>query len=90
MVYSLQSDAFILCFSGLKVKMYLGRFFKYGSHLTICDSLKEELVKLWGGGGGISDSPSSCFDFNLSYDVASGSEIMPCNKINKPLESINH
>ena len=34
-----------------------------------------------GGGAGISDSPSSCFDFNLSYDVASGSEITPCNKI---------
>ena len=32
-------------------------------------------------GGGISDSPSSGFDFNLSYDVASGSEITPCNKI---------
>ena len=24
-------------------------------------------------------------DFFLSYDVASGSEIMPCNKIDKPL-----
>ena len=23
--------------------------------------------------------------FNLSYDVASGSEIKPCNKIDKPL-----
>ena len=23
--------------------------------------------------------------FHLSYDVASGSEIMPCNKIDKPL-----
>ena len=25
------------------------------------------------------------FIFALSYDVASGSEIMPCNKIDKPL-----
>ena len=30
---------------------------------------------------------SICFDMvlNLSYDVASGSEIIPCNKIDKPL-----
>ena len=28
---------------------------------------------------------SSVFNGHLSYDVASGSEITPCNKIDKPL-----
>ena len=28
---------------------------------------------------------AACFTYALSYDVSSGSEMMPCNKIYKPL-----
>ena len=46
------------------------------------------MLYIWVNGiqtGNVQIMKQNCTDNILSYDVASGSEITPCNKIDKPL-----